>query len=96
MYNLRFLLFHLVGAKGDSATIVTMPREAEPSANERAFMLQALQENIRMDGRTVEVARPLDYYRPLQISFGNEFGTADVQLGKTRYFPKLPSFQRRC
>lgn len=56
-----------------------MPREAEPSTNERAFILEALQENIRLDGR------PLDAFRELHIAFGEEYGVADVQLGKTRY-----------
>lgn len=55
-----------------------MPKEAEPSSNERAFILQALQEDIRLDGRS------LDAYRHLNISFGEEHGVADVQLGKTR------------
>lgn len=55
-----------------------MPREAEPSKNERDFILEALQENIRLDGRS------LDAYRSIDISFGDEYGTADVQLGKTR------------
>lgn len=56
-----------------------MPREAEPSINDRAFLLQALQENIRLDGRA------LDAYRHLDISFGDDYGVADVRLGKTRY-----------
>ena len=56
-----------------------MPREAEPSINQRTFLLQALQENIRLDGRA------LDAYRPLDISFGDDYGLADVQLGKTRF-----------
>ncbi len=55
-----------------------MPREAEPSLNERAFILQALQEGIRVDGR------PLDAYRNLELSFGEEYGVVDVTLGKTR------------
>ena len=55
-----------------------MPREADPSINERAFILEALQENIRLDGR------PLDAFRELRITFGEEYGVADVQLGKTR------------
>lgn len=55
-----------------------MPREVEPSINERAFLLQALQENIRLDGRA------LDAYRQLDISFGDDYGVADVRLGKTR------------
>ena len=56
-----------------------MPREAEPSINDRTFLLQALQENIRLDGRA------LDAYRSLDISFGDDYGVADVHLGKTRY-----------
>lgn len=55
-----------------------MPREAEPPKNERDFILEALQEDIRLDGRS------LDAYRNIDISFGDEYGTADVQLGKTR------------
>ena len=56
-----------------------MPREAEPSLNEKEFILGALQENTRLDGRS------LDDYREVKISFGDEYGMADVQLGKTRY-----------
>lgn len=56
-----------------------MPREAAPSINERAFVLQALRENIRIDGRA------LDAFRGLELSFGDEFGIANVKLGKTRY-----------
>ena len=55
-----------------------MPREAEPSNNERVFVLQALRENLRIDGRG------LDSFRDLELSFGNEYGVADVRLGKTR------------
>ena len=56
-----------------------MPREAELSVNERAFILQALQEGTRID------ERPLDAYRDLELSFGAEYGVVDVTLGKTRY-----------
>lgn len=56
-----------------------MPREAEPSINECTFVLEALRNNIRLDGRA------LDAYRPLKISFGEDYGAADVRLGKTRY-----------
>ena len=55
-----------------------MPREAEPSLNERVFVLQALQENLRLDGRE------FDQYRPLELTFGDEYGVANVTLGKTR------------
>jgi len=55
-----------------------MPREAEPSANEKAFVNQALQENLRLDGR--------DFlsYRELLLYFGAEYGLATVELGKTK------------
>jgi len=56
-----------------------MPREAEISLNEREFIKRALKEQIRLDKRT------LDAFRPLELTFGDEYGVADVQLGKTRY-----------
>ena len=55
-----------------------MPREAEPSLNERAFILQALQEDIRLDGRA------LDAFREMGLSFGDDYGVADVTMGNTR------------
>lgn len=57
-----------------------MPREAEPSLNEKAFVAQALlQEHLRLDNRA------FDEYRPIELSFGDEYGTVEVKLGKTRY-----------
>jgi hypothetical protein len=56
-----------------------MPREAEPSLNEKQFFAKALQENIRLDGRA------FDQYRALELEFGPELGVSDVRLGKTRY-----------
>lgn len=56
-----------------------MPREAGISVNEREFIKQALQEQIRLDGRT------FDAFRQLQLDFGEEYGVVEVQLGKTRY-----------
>lgn len=61
-----------------------MPREAEPSLNEKQFVTQALQENLRLDGRQ------LDQYRPLELTFGDQYGVADVTLGKTRYMVPFP------
>ncbi|KEZ42443.1 Exosome complex component rrp45 [Scedosporium apiospermum] len=60
-----------------------MPREAEPSLNEKAFVLQAIEEKQRLDGRNFED------YRPLELTFGDEHGVADVQLGKTRVLVKV-------
>ncbi|KAK3906657.1 hypothetical protein C8A05DRAFT_40592 [Staphylotrichum tortipilum] len=59
-----------------------MPREAEPSLNEKQFVAQALQENLRLDGRE------FDQYRPLELSFGDQYGVADVTLGRTRVLAK--------
>ncbi len=58
-----------------------MPREVAPSLNEKEFVLGALQENIRIDGRSFEE------YRDLQVSFGDEYGVANVHLGKSKYVP---------
>lgn len=56
-----------------------MPREAELSLNEQEFILEALREDLRVDGRA------LDAFRNLELTFPeNETGVADVRLGKTR------------
>ncbi|KAI9659306.1 MAG: hypothetical protein M1821_001564 [Bathelium mastoideum] len=60
-----------------------MPREAETSLNEREFLLQALREGVRLDGRA------FDEFRPLGLSFGEEDGVADVQLGRTRVVVRI-------
>ncbi|KAJ3561259.1 hypothetical protein NPX13_g9017 [Xylaria arbuscula] len=60
-----------------------MPREAEPSLNERAFVIQALQEGQRIDGRA------FDQFRKLDLRFGDQYGVADVTLGKTRLLAKV-------
>ena len=55
-----------------------MPRDSAPSQNERDFVLKALQEGVRLDGRAFEDFRELD------LTFGDEYGAVNVQLGKTR------------
>lgn len=60
-----------------------MPREADPSTNEHDFVLSALRENIRLDGRS------LDHFRHLDLTFGDEYGVADVRLGKTRVLVRI-------
>lgn len=59
-----------------------MPREIEISTIERNFILDALSQNIRVDGRS------LDQFRPLDLEFGDEYGTVTLRLGKTRYVSK--------
>jgi exosome complex component RRP45 len=56
-----------------------MPREAEPSVNEKQFVLHALGENLRLDGRA------FDQFRELELTFGDEYGVADLRLGNTRF-----------
>ncbi|KAF2834349.1 exoribonuclease [Patellaria atrata CBS 101060] len=60
-----------------------MPREAEPSLNEREFIHQALREQTRIDGRA------LDAFRELRLQFGDERGVVDVRLGKTRVIARI-------
>lgn len=55
-----------------------MPREAEPSLSEKTFVTQALAEGLRLDNRKFE------QYRSLQLTFGDEYGIAEVQFGKTK------------
>lgn len=60
-----------------------MPREENPSTNEKEFLLSALRENIRLDSRS------FDQYRPISLEFGDEYGVVDVRIGKTRVLVKL-------
>ncbi|PHH62913.1 hypothetical protein CDD81_6546 [Ophiocordyceps australis] len=60
-----------------------MPREAEPSLAEKEFVCKALGEGLRLDGRS------LDEFRPLQLSFGDEYGVANVRCGKTNIVAKV-------
>jgi hypothetical protein len=55
-----------------------MNKEAALSIAERDFILNALREDVRLDGRGV------DQLRPLVVSFGEEYGHVNVRLGKTR------------
>jgi exosome complex component RRP45 len=61
-----------------------MPREAELSNLERTFILEALRQNIRVDGRA------FDQFRPIDLTFGEDYGAATVSLGKTRCLHPLP------
>lgn len=70
--------FFLIPINTHLTDAVVMPREVDISLNERDFILRALNENVRLDGRSLED------FRPLEITFGEEYGVADVRLGKTR------------
>lgn len=56
----------------------TMSKEAQLSIAERDFILEALRQDVRLDNRKA------DEYRPLNISFGEEYGHVNLQLGKTK------------
>src|SRR5271163_3488507 len=55
-----------------------MPRDLEPSLNTKNFTLTALQNNLRLDSRS------LTQPRPLKLAFGATLGCAYVELGKTK------------
>ncbi|OJJ50556.1 hypothetical protein ASPZODRAFT_126439 [Penicilliopsis zonata CBS 506.65] len=60
-----------------------MSKEAPLSLAERDFILDAVREGVRLDGREV------DQLRPLRISFGREYGHVKVQLGKTSLVSRI-------
>lgn len=64
--------------RGQFASAI-MNKEAALSIAESDFILNALREDVRLDGRHA------DQLRPLTLSFGDEYGHVKVQLGKTRY-----------
>ncbi|QKX59138.1 uncharacterized protein TRUGW13939_06270 [Talaromyces rugulosus] len=54
-----------------------MSKETALSVAERDFILEALLQNVRLDGRDT------NSFRPLSISFGEEYGHVKVRLGQT-------------
>ncbi|KAE8393206.1 ribosomal protein S5 domain 2-type protein [Aspergillus alliaceus] len=62
-----------------------MNKEAPLSIAERDFILNALREDVRLDGRKA------DEFRPLNVSFGEEYGHVKVQLGKTSLVVRISS-----
>ncbi|RMD43435.1 hypothetical protein DV735_g1734, partial [Chaetothyriales sp. CBS 134920] len=60
-----------------------MPRAVVISNIERIFILEALQEGVRVDGRS------FDQLRPIQVEFGERYGSATVRLGKTRVYVQI-------
>ncbi|KAI7828016.1 ribosomal protein S5 domain 2-type protein [Gamsiella multidivaricata] len=58
-------------------------KELEPSTNEREFLLAALRQSARIDGRNFYD------FRTLRLSFGADYGAVEVQLGNTRVMAKV-------
>lgn len=54
-----------------------MPRQADISNVEKSFILEALTQNLRLDNRK------FDQHRPTQLTFGEQYGTVTVNVGKT-------------
>lgn len=55
-----------------------MAKEIEISTSEAKFILEALKQNNRLDGRS------FDQFRDVEISFGKEYGDVTVKMGNTR------------
>jgi len=64
-----------------------MSKEAPLSIAERDFILEALREDVRLDGRGA------NQFRPLNITFGDEYGHVKLQLGKTRFVIPMTIFK---
>ncbi|PYH43111.1 exosome non-catalytic core subunit RRP45 [Aspergillus saccharolyticus JOP 1030-1] len=60
-----------------------MNKEAPLSIAERDFILDALREDVRLDGRAA------DELRPLKVTFGEEYGHVKVQLGRTSLVTRI-------
>ncbi len=56
-----------------------MPRGLDVSNVERNFILEAISQGVRVDGRS------FDQFRKIDLEFAAEYGTATLRLGKTRY-----------
>lgn len=60
-----------------------MPKDVEQSLNEKTFILEALNHNLRLDGRGFDV------WRHLILTFGDTYGHAEVSLGKTKIIVRI-------
>ncbi|KPI40090.1 Exosome complex component rrp45 [Cyphellophora attinorum] len=60
-----------------------MPRAANISNVERSFILEALSQGVRLDGRGLNDARKAD------LTFGDGYGSVTLRLGKTRILVQI-------
>ncbi|EJT98069.1 ribosomal protein S5 domain 2-like protein [Dacryopinax primogenitus] len=60
-----------------------MPRDVEPSINQRDFIFSAIQQGLRVDGRS-----PLQA-RKTTIRFGNSLGWVECSIGETRVVAQI-------
>ncbi|KAG8979607.1 hypothetical protein FRB90_008049, partial [Tulasnella sp. 427] len=57
-----------------------MPRELEPAISQKEFVLAALKQGLRTDGRAFLESRKIE------LVFGEELGMVECKFGKTRVF----------
>lgn len=62
-----------------------MAKDIEVSTSESKFILEALKQNYRLDGRS------FDQFRDVKITFGEELGDVLVELGNTKVHCKISS-----
>lgn len=55
-----------------------MARDIELSNSENKFILEALRQNFRLDGRS------FDQFRDVGVNFGQEYGDVTITMGKTK------------
>ncbi|KAG4303498.1 hypothetical protein PCANB_000215 [Pneumocystis canis] len=60
-----------------------MVKDIGLSLNEKEFILEALNKNLRLDGRGFNI------WRDLKITFGNTYGHAEVSIGKTKIIVRI-------
>lgn len=60
-----------------------MPRDLEPSTAESEFILESLEESLRLDFRAA------NEFRPVSMTFGGEYGLVEVMLGETRVLSRI-------
>lgn len=76
------------GKKGKRQSLKLKMRPPSPSLPEKQFLLEAISQSLRLDGRS------LLEQRPPKLSFGPELGWVECALGKTRFALRLIAFDR--
>ncbi|KAJ1657083.1 3'-5'-exoribonuclease [Dispira simplex] len=60
-----------------------MVKERELSNNEREFVIEAIQQGLRVDGRSVEAQRDIS------VTYGEDFGNVQVAYGSTQVLAQV-------
>ena len=75
--SLLFLHVLAYNYRPDGQSPVIMPREIDPPTVQRDFVLAALKEGKRLDGRALLEMRNISF------EFGDDLGCCECRLGKT-------------